>query len=54
MLAGLATPSQVDVAISNVRFDPTTTGARTANLEFTHDATNVPSPFRVVLTGTGN
>ena len=38
-----------------VRFNPmTTTGVRSANLEFTHDATNVTQPYRVRLTGTGN
>ena len=38
-----------------VRFNPlTTTGARSAILEFTHDATNVTQPFRVQLTGTAN
>ena len=35
-----------------VRFNPmTTTGARSALLEFAHDASNVPQPFRVQLTG---
>lgn len=51
---GLSALAGGDHVQYQVRFDPTTTGARTANLEFTHDATNVPSPFRVVLTGTGN
>jgi hypothetical protein len=36
-----------------VRFDPISmTGARSAELEFTHDATNVPKPFRIRLSGT--
>lgn len=36
-----------------VRFNPlTATGARTANLDFTHDAPNVNQPFRVQLSGT--
>lgn len=38
-----------------VRFDPlTTTGAKSAFLEFTHGATNVTNPFRVQLQGTAN
>jgi len=38
-----------------VRFNPLTmTGARSAALEFTHDATNVPQPFRIQLAGTSN
>jgi len=38
-----------------VRFNPlSTTGARSATLEFTHDAANVPQPFRVRLSGTAN
>ena len=38
-----------------VRFDPlTATGARSAALSFTHNATNVTQPFRVQLAGTGN
>jgi hypothetical protein len=38
-----------------VRFNPlTTTGARSATLEFAHDATNAPQPFRVRLSGTAN
>lgn len=36
-----------------VRFNPlTATGARSANLDFTHDAPLVPQPFRVRLSGT--
>jgi len=36
-----------------VRFDPViTTGLRSANLEFRHDAPNEVQPFRVLLTGT--
>ncbi len=36
-----------------VRFNPlTATGARTANLDFPHDAPNVSQPFRVQLSGT--
>jgi hypothetical protein len=38
-----------------VRFNPlTTTGAKNAYLEFTHDASNVTNPFRVRLQGTAN
>jgi hypothetical protein len=38
-----------------VRFNPlTSTGARNANLEFSHDATNAPQPFRIRLRGTAN
>lgn len=38
-----------------VRFDPmTTTGSKSAWLEFTHGASNVTNPFRVQLTGTAN
>jgi len=38
-----------------VRFNPlTSTGARSATLEFAHDATNVTAPFRVQLSGTAN
>jgi hypothetical protein len=38
-----------------VRFNPlTTTGAKSATLQFTHDATNATQPFRVRLTGTAN
>lgn len=36
-------------------FNPlTTTGARSATLEFQHDAPNQPQPFRLLLSGTGN
>jgi hypothetical protein len=35
-----------------VRFNPqTTTGMRSATLEFLHDAANQPQPFRVQLIG---
>lgn len=38
-----------------VRFNPlTATGARSATLEFAHDATNVTQPFRMRLSGTAN
>ncbi len=38
-----------------VRFNPLlTTGAKSATLEFTHDATNATQPFRVQLSGTAN
>ncbi len=38
-----------------VRFNPlTTTGAKSATLQFTHDATNATQPFRVRLSGTAN
>lgn len=38
-----------------VRFNPlTTTGAKSAYLEFVHDATNVTNPFRLQLQGTAN
>ena len=38
-----------------VRFNPLlTTGAKSATLEFTHDATNETQPFRVRLSGTAN
>jgi hypothetical protein len=38
-----------------VQFNPlTTTGARSATLTFSHDATNVTQPFRVRLAGTAN
>jgi hypothetical protein len=37
-----------------VRFNPLfTPGAKSANLEFGHDAPNAPQPFRVRLSGTG-
>jgi len=36
-----------------VRFNPlTATGARSANLQFTHDASNATQPFRIRLSGT--
>jgi hypothetical protein len=38
-----------------VRFDPlTATGQRNATLEFPHDATNAPQPFRIRLRGAAN
>lgn len=38
-----------------VRFNPLTTpGTRDATLEFEHDASNQPQPFRLQLTGTAN
>lgn len=38
-----------------VRFNPlTSTGSRNATLEFEHDATNQPQPFRLQLSGTAN
>jgi hypothetical protein len=38
-----------------VRFNPlTVTGSRSATLEFTHDASNQPTPFQVGLHGTAN
>lgn len=38
-----------------VRFNPLlSTGAKSATLEFTHDATNATQPFRVQLSGTAN
>jgi hypothetical protein len=38
-----------------VRFNPlTTTGSRSATLNYTHDAANVTQPFRVRLAGTAN
>lgn len=38
-----------------VTFNPlTATGARSATLEFQHDAPNQPQPFQLLLTGTGN
>jgi hypothetical protein len=51
---GLSALAAGDHVQYQVRFDPTATGARTANLDFTHDASNEPTPFRVRLTGTGN
>jgi hypothetical protein len=36
-----------------VRFSPVgATGARSANLQFSHDAPNATQPFRIVLQGT--
>ncbi len=38
-----------------VRFNPlTATGTRNANLDFPHDASNQPTPFRIRLTGDAN
>ena len=51
---GLSALAAGDHVQYQVRFDPTTTGARTANLDFAHDASNQPNPFRVRLAGTGN
>ncbi|MCC6574741.1 MAG: choice-of-anchor D domain-containing protein [Planctomycetes bacterium] len=36
-----------------VAFDPTTVGAKTASVSFTHDATNTASPFTFDVSGTG-
>jgi hypothetical protein len=50
-----ATLSTGDFVQYRVRFNPlTATGARSAILEFAHDATNVAQPFRVQLSGTAN
>ncbi|MCC6574921.1 MAG: choice-of-anchor D domain-containing protein, partial [Planctomycetes bacterium] len=36
-----------------VSFDPSTTGAKSATISFTHDGTNTSSPFVVNVSGTG-
>jgi hypothetical protein len=52
---GDATLLPGDFVRYHVRFNPlTTTGARSATLELTHGAGNVPQPFRVQLSGTAN
>ncbi len=52
---GLSALAPGDFVQYLVRFNPmTTTGQRNANLEFSHDATNVPQPFHVRLRGTAN
>jgi hypothetical protein len=50
-----STLAPADYVQYRVQFNPlTATGARSATLEFPHDAGNVAQPFRVQLTGTGN
>jgi len=52
---GLSALAAGDYVQYLVRFNPlTATGQRNANLEFAHDATNVPQPFHVRLRGTAN
>jgi hypothetical protein len=52
---GLSALAPGDYVQYLVRFNPmTATGQRNANLEFSHDATNVPQPFHVRLRGTAN
>src|SRR5262245_43989532 len=37
----------------SIAFDPSTVGAKVANVTFTHTATNTSSPFQVNVSGTG-
>jgi hypothetical protein len=52
---GLSALAAGDYVQYLVRFNPlTATGVRNANLEFQHDATNEPQPFKIRLQGTAN
>lgn len=50
---GGSTISTGDSATFSLYFEPnSSTGAKSATLSFTHTATNIPSPYTLVLTGT--